>query len=119
MRAQRLWRAVASYKAAQFAARRLHGHKSLAWRRRKPFRKNLEVIDECFHLRLHFFARWRHDAWCIRPDRAFVGYLAHRLARDIQTLPHLSHADHVARETVGICTRWNVKFEFFIARIRE
>src|SRR5580704_4293052 len=117
MRAQRLWRAVAGYKTAQFAARRLHGHKSLARRRRKPFRKNFEVIDERFHLRLHFFACWRHDAWCIRPDRAFVGYLGHRLPRDIQALPHLRHAYHVARETVGIRTRRNVKFELFIARI--
>src|SRR4029077_12633788 len=52
MRAQRFWRAVAGYKAAQFATRRFHRHKSLAGRRRKPFREYLEVVDERFHLRL-------------------------------------------------------------------
>src|SRR5579859_6514241 len=119
MRAQWFWRTVAGYKAAQFAAWRFHGHKSLAGRRRKPFRKNLEMIDERFHLGLHLFARWRHDARRVRPDWPLMADLRHRLAGNLQTFPHLGDADHVPPETIGIGARRDVKFEFFVAGIGE
>ena len=48
MCARQFWRAVAGDKASQLAARRFHGRKSFARRRRKPFGKNLEVVDERF-----------------------------------------------------------------------
>src|SRR5215468_8793584 len=59
MATQRLWRAIAGDEATKLATRRFHGDVGLAGRRRKTLSENLEVVDECFHLRLHFFAlRW-------------------------------------------------------------
>src|SRR5207237_5885179 len=62
MHAKRLGRTVAGHEAAQLAARRLHGNKRLAGLRRKSLSENFEVVDERFHLRLHFFALRRDDS---------------------------------------------------------
>ncbi len=56
MATQRLRRSVTGDEATQFAARRFDGHEGLTRRRRKSLREDLEVVDERFHLRLHFFA---------------------------------------------------------------
>src|SRR2546422_2636958 len=57
MAAQGLRRAIAGDKAAKLSARRFDGDVGFAGRGRKAFGENFEVVDERFHLRLHF-SRW-------------------------------------------------------------
>ena len=119
MHAQRLWRAIAGDETAQLAARRFHGDKRFARRRRKAFRENLEMVDERFHLRLHLLALRRNDARGVGLDRALVGDLVHGLANDFQALAHLRHAHQVPRIAIGFRPRGHVEIEFFVGGIRE
>ena len=93
--------------------------KRFARRRRKSFRENLEMVDERFHLRLHFLALRRNDARCFGLDRAVIGDLVHGLADDFQALAHFRDAHQIPRITIGFRARRHVEIKFFVRGIRE
>src|ERR1700686_4882289 len=119
MHAQRLWRAIAGHKNAQLAARRLDRGESLAWRWRKSLGKNFEMVDERFHLRLHFLALGRNDSGRFGAEWTVRSNLVHRLANNLQALAHFRNPDHIPGKTIGIGARRHVELEFVIAAIRE
>ena len=77
------------------------------------------MVDERFHLRLHFFAVRRNDSRRFGANRAFRGNLVDHLANNLQAFAHFRDANDIAREAVGFGSRGHVELEVFIARIRE
>src|SRR5215472_7786788 len=59
----------------------------------KTLGENLEVIDERFHLRLHFFALWRDNPRRFGFDRPLVLDLVHGLPDDFQAFAHFRDAN--------------------------
>src|SRR5437879_8128120 len=63
---------------------------NLARRRRKTLSEDLEMVDERFHLRLHFLAIRRHNPGRFRADGALGRDLRHGLADDLRSEEHTS-----------------------------
>src|SRR5215471_20481294 len=109
MAAQRSRRAIACDVATQLTSRRLNRYVGVARRRGKALRKDLEVEDESFHLRLHLFALRRDDPWRFRLDRTGFRNFVHRLLDDLQAFADLRDAQHIAAIAIGIGPRRYVK----------
>src|SRR5262249_51658865 len=114
----RFSRTVADHVITHLTARRFHRLVHLAGRNSEALGDDLEVIDQGFHLRLHFLAVGQDDFGRGRFDRAF-GHAVKRLLHDSDGLAQLLHATHVSVEDITFFAERDLELKILVAAVRR
>src|SRR6185312_3976312 len=116
MDAQRFGSTVAHDVVAHLAARGLNGVINLTRRYGTAFRNNFKVIDEGFHLCLHFLAVGQDDLWRLSFGRA-GRHAFKRLFCNLPRLAQLFYPADITAPNIAIMADRYFEFEIFIAAV--
>src|SRR5436309_2590449 len=110
--------AVADHVVAHLSARRFNRLINFARWNCEALSNDLKVIDERFHLRLHFFAIGKHYFGSVRFDWS-LGHTIERLLHHGNRFSELLHAAHISREYITMRRNRHFELELFVTRIRH
>src|SRR5438105_1171432 len=110
--------AIADHVITHLAPGRFHSLINFARWNCEALSNDLKVIDERFHLRLHFFAIGKHYFGSVRLDRSFR-HAIKRLLHHGNRFSELLHAAHISREYITIRRNRHLELEPLVAGIRH
>ena len=115
LQAIRLVRTIAHHVNTKLTLGVLHRCIGFTFWHLKAFGKQLEVVNQRLHVRLHVFTGWRRNLVVFSDHGARVGTQPlHALLDQLIGLAHFSHAHQIAVIAVAGLTHWNVKVQLVV-----